>query len=45
MVASQVLPLKKGKGGTKSFSNTKGGGGTTCVGVVLMWELEVLAIY
>ena len=42
--ASEVLPLLKG--GQKSFSHTEGGGGgcTTRFEVVLIRELEVLAI-
>ena len=41
--ASEVLPLQK-RGGRKSFNHAEGGGGTTSFEVVLISELEVLAI-
>ena len=41
--AREVLPLRKG-GAEKVVTKLKGGGGTTSFGVVLMRQLEVLAI-
>ena len=41
----KFYPYKKGGGGGTSFSRAEGGrGGTQSFGVVLTWELEVLAI-
>ena len=35
--ACEVLPLRKGGGGGKSFTHAEGGGGHKKFGVVFMW--------
>ena len=42
--ASEVILLQKEGWGGKSLSHAEGGRGITSFEVVLMWELEVLAI-
>ena len=40
----KFYPYKRGGGSETKFSCAKEGGGTTSFEVVLIWELEVLAI-